>query len=111
MEERVITVTETAARQIQTVLLEHSWNGYGLRFGLQDGGCSGYTYLLDFEEKPDEDDLVHEEHGVKVFIHPLHVPFVQGSVLSYKDELFEAGFHIENPNVKRSCGCGESFDV
>ena len=82
----------------------------GLRFGLQDGGCSGYTSLLDFEEKPADEDLVHEQHGVKVFIHPLHLPFVQDTLLDYKERTFEEGFDIQNPHAKRYCGCGESFD-
>jgi iron-sulfur cluster assembly protein len=107
----VITVTEQAAEQIRRVLDEHKWDGYGLRFGLQDGGCSGYTYLIDFEAKPEEEDVVHEQHGVKVFIHPLHVPFVEGTVLDYKRGTFEEGFDIQNPHAKRHCGCGESFDV
>lgn len=107
----MINVTEIAANQIRRVLEEHGWNGYGLRFGLQDGGCSGYTYLLDFEERPEDDDLVVEQHGVKVFVHPLHVPFIEGSVIDYKEDTFNAGFHIDNPHVKRKCGCGESFDV
>ncbi len=112
MSDPMISLTEKAANQVRRVLGEHGWgDGYGLRFGLQDGGCSGYTYMLDFEEKADEDDLVHEEHGVKVFIHPLHLPFVQGTVLDYKEGTFEEGFDIQNPHAKRHCGCGESFDV
>jgi iron-sulfur cluster assembly protein len=111
MTESIITLTESAARHVHRVLTEREWPGYGLRFGLQDGGCSGYTYLLEFEAKPDEEDLIHEEHGVRVFIHPLHVPFVQGTVLDYKEDKFESRFDVQNPNAKRYCGCGESFDV
>jgi iron-sulfur cluster assembly protein len=107
----LITVTGEAARQIQDVLTRHGWQGYGLRFGLRDGGCSGYTYLLDFEAAPEAEDLVHEEHGVRVFIHPMHLPFVMGSTIGWKGDLWEKGFQVDNPNVKRLCGCGESFDV
>lgn len=108
----VVTVTEEAQTAIRRLQEEHHLAGYGLRFGLQDGGCSGYTYLIDFEEAPDEDDMVIEAgSGVQVFIHPLHIPFIQGSIIGYKDELLEAGFQIDNPNVKRSCGCGESFEI
>jgi iron-sulfur cluster assembly protein len=108
-----VTVTEAAAVRIREVLAENGWvgGGYGLRFGLQDGGCSGYTYLLDFEEAPSEDDLVVESNGVRVFIHPLHLPLVEGSVLDWKIERFEEGFDVQNPHAKRFCGCGESFDV
>ena len=106
-----VLVTEEAARQIRSVLDEHGWVGHGLRFGLQDGGCSGYSYLLDFEEKPEEDDIVVETHGVRVFISPLHLAFVEGATIDYKREKFEEGFDIQNPHAKRFCGCGESFDV
>ena len=80
----MIQVTEEAAVEIKRVLDEHGWQGYGLRFGLTDGGCSGYTYLLDFEAVPDEDDIVVEAYGVRVFVHPLHVPFIHGSTILWK---------------------------
>lgn len=109
--EPMVTVTPEAADAIRDVLHKNGWPTHGLRFGLRDGGCSGYSYMLDFEEAPDEDDLIHEQHGVRVFIHPLHVPFVQGSTISWKSDLWESGFRVENPNATRLCGCGESFAV
>jgi iron-sulfur cluster assembly accessory protein len=107
----LLTVTEQAVARIRQVVNEHSGALAGLRVGLQDGGCSGYTYLLDFEASPDEDDMVIEKDGVKVFVHPLHLPFIAGSVLTWTEEEFRSGFILDNPNVKRLCGCGESFDV
>ncbi len=106
----MVTVTHEAATQIKRMLREQGWESRGLRFGLKDGGCSGYTYLLDFEEAPEADDHVLEEHGVRVFVHPLHVPFVQGSVIGWRDDLMETGIRVDNPNVKRACGCGTSVD-
>lgn len=107
----MITVTESAAQHIRQVMDTQGDAVGGLRFGLKDGGCSGYTYLIDFEKEADADDLVHEEHGVRVFIHPLHLPFIDGTVIDYKTGEFEAGFDVQNPHAKRHCGCGESFDV
>jgi iron-sulfur cluster assembly accessory protein len=106
-----ITLTDEAAAKIREVMTENEWHNAGLRFGLQDGGCSGYTYQIDFEEAPEEDDLVVEQHGVRVFIHPLHLPFLEGATIGYKRERFQEGFDIVNPHAKRFCGCGESFDV
>lgn len=106
----MLTVTEQAATRIKQVLAKHPDEYAGLRVGLQDGGCSGYTYLLDFERSPEADDMVFEQHGVKVFVHPLHAPFVSGSVLTWKEGRFESGFELENPNVRRTCGCGESLE-
>lgn len=107
----MLKVTEDAARQIKQVIAARAGELQGLRVGLQDGGCSGYTYLLDFESAPEEEDMVIEAHGARVFVHPLHAPFLMGSVLTWAEGQFEAGFRVENPNVKQMCGCGDSFDV
>lgn len=104
-----ITLTESAAARIREVVAEG--RGLGLRFGLTDGGCSGYTYLLDFERAPDEDDVVFEAFGARVYVHPMHLPLLQGSVIEFLDGDFQTGFRIENPNARRVCGCGDSFDV
>ena len=105
------TLSPNAIEQIRRMQVDNNMPGYGLRFGLQGGGCSGYTYELEFEEAPQPEDEVLEFGGVRVFVNPLHREYLKGSVIDYKDELIGAGFHIENPNVKRTCGCGTSFDV
>lgn len=106
-----VAMTEQGQKHIARLLNENQMAGFGLRFGVQGGGCSGYSYLLEFEEAPAEDDEVHTFGEVRVFVNPLHLQYVRGSVIDFKDELIGAGFHIENPNVKRKCGCGTSFDV
>ena len=106
-----VSLTPGAVMQIKRMLGENSMEGYGLRFGLQGGGCSGYSYQLDFEESPQPEDEVYTFDGVKVFLNPLHRAYLEGSEVDYRDELIGAGFHVENPNVKRTCGCGTSFDV
>lgn len=107
----MIDVSERAAARILEIIADHPGEFAGLRVGLQDGGCSGYTYLLDFEPEPDEDDHIIEVAGAKVWIHPLHAPFLMGSTLKWAEGDFQSGFHLDNPNVSRMCGCGESFDV
>ncbi|MCO4744414.1 MAG: iron-sulfur cluster assembly accessory protein [Proteobacteria bacterium] len=106
-----ISVTEDAAVRMKKLQKAQSWQGWGLRFGLKESGCSGYSYQLDFEQTPEDDDLVYDLHGVQVFVHPLHLPFLTGSTIRWKDELMESGFVVDNPNVSRECGCGASFDV
>ena len=106
----MVHLTSEAAEQLKRMLVQTGQQGFGLRFGLRDGGCSGYNYVLEFEATPAEDDLVYEEHGVKVFVHPMHLPFVQGSTIGWKDNLMETGIAVENPNVKRACGCGTSVE-
>jgi iron-sulfur cluster assembly protein len=107
----MLNVSAKAAERIQEVVESHPGQYRGLRVGLQDGGCSGYSYLLAFEGAPDEDDLVIEQGNARVFVHPLHVPYLAGSVLDWEDGGVQSGFKLENPNVRRMCGCGESFDV
>lgn len=107
----VLTLTEASIAHIKRLQSENDMVGFGLRYGLQGGGCSGYTYLLEFEEAPAEDDEVLEFEGVRVFMNSLHVAYLRGTTLDYSDSLIGAGFQIKNPNVKRECGCGASFDV
>lgn len=106
-----VSLTPQAVVHIKRMLDENQMAGFGLRFGLQGGGCSGYTYQLEFEEEAQPEDEVYEFDGVRVFLNPLHRQYLEGSEIDFRDELIGAGFHIENPNVKRQCGCGTSFDV
>jgi iron-sulfur cluster assembly accessory protein len=107
----MVSITERAAREISRVVTEQAGKFGGLRVGLQDGGCSGYTYLIEFERGPDDDDLVIELDGARVFVSPLHLPYLAGSAVDWADGDLQKGFQLANPNVKRVCGCGESFDV
>ena len=106
-----VTLTDAAVAHIKRLLTENAMDGFGLRFGIQGGGCSGYSYLLEFEEGAQPDDEVFGFDGVSVFMDPLHVQYLRGSIVNYEDALLGAGFQIDNPNVKRKCGCGTSFDV
>jgi iron-sulfur cluster assembly protein len=106
-----VTLTTDAVTHIQRLLAENGMAGFGLRYGLQGGGCSGYSYLLEFEEGAQPDDEVFAFGDVKVFMNPLHIEYLRGSTIDYSDTLIGAGFQIKNPNVKRQCGCGSSFDV
>lgn len=80
----------------------------GLRLGVQGGGCSGLTYLMEFDAKR-ETDRVFSLNGVQVFVDPKSILYMSGSVLDYAEGLMGSGFSIKNPNVKGSCGCGHSF--
>jgi iron-sulfur cluster assembly protein len=106
-----VTLTTEAVTHIKRLCAENDMAGFGLRYGLQGGGCSGYTYLMEFEEAPQPDDEIFDFDGVRVFMNPLHIEYLRGSTIDYSDTLIGAGFQIKNPNVKRQCGCGSSFDV
>ncbi len=107
----MLQISDAAAARINEVVAQQGESFVGLRVGLKDGGCSGYAYELGFEASPEDDDMVFEHGGAKVFVHPLHLPYLAGSVLRWADEDFQAGFVLDNPNVSQVCGCGESFAV
>tara|TARA_R110000765_G_C18685590_1_gene579939 strand:+ start:343 stop:675 length:333 start_codon:yes stop_codon:yes gene_type:complete len=82
----------------------------GIRVGVRGGGCSGYTYTLNFGVRA-EGDIVMEQEGVKLFTDPKSVTYLNGTTLTYTDGLQGKGFNFENPNAAQTCGCGESFSV
>ena len=105
-----ITLTEKAANHISR-FLQRRGKGIGLRFGVQTTGCSGMSYKLEYVDESAAEDLVFESHGVKVFVDPKSLPYLDGTELDYAREGLNEGFKFYNPNVTDSCGCGNSFKV
>lgn len=106
-----IQLTENAAQHIQR-MLEKRGHGVGLRLGTKKSGCSGFAYLVDYADEVGEEDVVFEGHGVKVVVDRASLPRLDGMELDYvKSNILNEGFEFRNPNVKDSCGCGESFSV
>lgn len=106
--EIIISLTEKAANKVKSLLEKENKKDYGLRVGVAPGGCSSYVYDIGLEKSPKENDRVIEEKGVRIFINPESIAFMKGSTVDYLDSLTNAGFKINNPNVKTSCGCGHS---
>ena len=106
--EIIVTLTEKAANKVKQLLEKENKQDYGLRVGVIPGGCSSYMYEIGFEKEAKENDIVIEEKGVKIFISPESIAFMKGSTVDYIDALQNAGFKINNPNVKTTCGCGHS---
>ncbi len=107
----MITVTDAAASKIKSLLEQQGKPEYGLRMRVVGGGCSGLQYQLNFEEKANPTDRVLETKGIKIFIDMKSSLYLVGSELDYVDGLMGAGFKINNPNAKSTCGCGESFQA
>lgn len=106
--EMIVSLTDKAAGKVKALLEKENKQDYGLRVGVTAGGCSSYMYDIGLEKAPKENDMVIEEKGVKIFINPESLTFMKGSTVDYVDSLTNAGFKINNPNVKTSCGCGHS---
>lgn len=107
-----IVVTDKAAEKLCELMLAEKKDPalYGLRLGVQGGGCSGLTYFMDFDT-PREDDKVFPHKGARVLVDPKSILHVSGSILDYSEGLMGSGFQIKNPNAKSSCGCGSSFQT
>jgi iron-sulfur cluster assembly accessory protein len=103
-----ISITERAAKKYLDILAEEKKTGWGMRFGEKAAGCSGFEFFLDFSEKPKQGDVLLESNGIQLHIHHKSLDRLMGSVIDYVDGLHGAGFKISNPNVKSSCGCGNS---
>jgi iron-sulfur cluster assembly accessory protein len=107
----MITVTDNAVRQLRTLLEAHaSSEGKGLRVGIAKGGCSGLQYEMSLDAQQPGDAIVAKD-GVEFFVDSESADYLRGSTLDYRDGLTGAGFHIENPNAARTCGCGTSFEA
>ncbi len=105
-----VTLTENAAMQVQDQLNKRG-NGLGLRLGVRESGCSGYSYVIDFADEVESKGTVFEMHGVKVIINEDSLSFLDGMELDFAREGINSAFKFNNPNVKDACGCGESFTV
>lgn len=105
-----ITLTESAADRIKS-FLENRGKGVGLRLGVKTTGCSGMAYIIEFADEVDSDDNVFEDKGVKVLVDPKSLIYLDGTEVDFTKEGLNEGFKFNNPNVKDSCGCGESFTV
>ena len=103
-------ITSKAAEKLIEVLKENNKEGSGLRVEVVPGGCSGFQYGLELDDKTTDLDLTIEEKGVKIIISKENLQFLKGARLDYVDGLQGAGFKISNPNVHSSCGCGQSFE-
>ncbi len=105
-----ITLTEKAANHISRFLQKRG-KGVGLRVGVRTTGCSGLAYKLEYVDDPENEDNVFESHGVKVFVDPKSLPYIDGTELDFAREGLNEGFKFRNPNLKDECGCGESFRI
>jgi iron-sulfur cluster assembly accessory protein len=105
----VITVTDSAAAKVKSLIESEGDDALALRVAVRPGGCSGFSYEMFFDSDIATDDIAQEIDGVRVVVDPASADLLQGAVLDFKDGLQGAGFAIENPNATRSCGCGKSF--
>lgn len=105
-----ISVSDAAAKRIVKILQKQT-DKSALRISVEGGGCSGFSYKFDLVNESNDDDMIIEKDGAKVLIDSISVPYIDGSVIDFVDDLMGQSFQINNPNVTSSCGCGVSFAI
>jgi len=107
-----IKVSKNAAKEIKQLMEENSvGDTFGLRLSVKGGGCSGLIYKLGFDDEVKETDSVILSNGVKIIVDGKSLFYLMGCELDYSSGLNGKGFIFNNPNAKKTCGCGESFGV
>jgi iron-sulfur cluster assembly protein len=111
-QQKGILLTEAALKHV-LALRERQGKDLFLRVGVRQGGCSGMSYMMDFEDhsKVGENDQVFDYDGFKIVCDPKSMLYLYGLVLDYSDAMIGGGFQFTNPNAAQSCGCGKSFGV
>ncbi len=106
-----VSLTESALTELRRIVSEQNIpEDHGLRVGVKGGGCSGFTYILGFDVKKDQDD-VFEIGGVQVYMQKSHALYLLGMEIDFVNGLNNRGFTFNNPNAKDTCGCGTSFNA
>ena len=105
-----ITLTDAAARRVSNYLEKHG-GGLGLRLGVKKTGCSGFAYVVDYADAAQPEDVIFEQHGVKVLVSRENLALLDGTRVDFVRQGLNESFKFHNPNVKDECGCGESFSV
>ena len=107
----VVTLTPNAVAKIKSLAAgDPQAQGKSLRIYLEAGGCSGYQYGFTYDHKKEGDEVISSD-GISVIIDSQSANLLKGSVIDYKEDFGGEGFAIQNPNVKKSCGCGNSVEI
>jgi iron-sulfur cluster assembly protein len=107
----MITVTELAAKKVQSLIEESGFTTPYLRVAVKGGGCSGLSYDLSFDSDMKPSDMLFEDKEVKILVDNKSLLYLFGTELNFSDGLNGKGFEFKNPNASRTCGCGESFSL
>jgi iron-sulfur cluster assembly protein len=106
-----LTLTPLAAGKVRELLEERGTPALGLRLGVRGGGCSGNSYFMEFCEAESPGDQVFESHGVRLVVDSKSLVLLGGTEVDFVSGLMGSGFKFNNPNVRHSCACGESFSA
>ena len=105
-----ISLTNAAADRVRGYL-DRQEDGLGLRLGVTETGCSGYSYVIKYAEEIGDDDVVFEDKGVRIVVDPAALELIDGTEVDFVKNGLNEAFSFRNPNIKGECGCGESFNI
>lgn len=105
----MITISETAAGQLKTMLAEQEVPNMFLRLGVTPGGCSGFSYAMGFDDNESDQDVYMDIEGLKVVVSKDDIRYLDGLEIDFEESGMTGGFTINNPNATATCGCGSSF--
>jgi iron-sulfur cluster assembly accessory protein len=105
----MLTLTETAAGKVKELLDEEGRTDIALRVAVQPGGCSGLRYAMYLDDQVSDKDQTEEQHGVRLVVDKMSVPYLSQATIDFVDSLEQSGFTIDNPAAQSSCACGSSF--
>jgi iron-sulfur cluster assembly protein len=107
----IMTLTDAALERVKQIMSEKEQSAIGLKIGVRGGGCSGFTYTLEYAYEIEKLDEIIEKDGVTVLIDSKAMMFLIGTEMDFITDKMKSGFVFKNPNEKSRCGCGESFHV
>ena len=105
-----ISLTNSAADRVRSYL-EKRGSGVGLRLGVTETGCSGYSYIINYADEIEDSDVVFEDKGITVVVQPDALALIDGTEVDFVKNGLNEAFSFRNPNISGECGCGESFTV
>ena len=106
---KTVNLTDSAISKVGELIAAEGEESLALRMAVRPGGCSGFSYEMFFDSDVEDADIIEQFGDVRVVVDPQSAERLRGSTLDYRDGLMGAGFAIDNPNVTKSCGCGNSF--
>ena len=107
----MISLTDAAITKVRGMAEQYEMADQGVRLMVVGGGCSGLSYDMDFESAQRDGDLVFDCNGLSLYVDPMSFSYLDGTKVDYVETFTFSGFHFENPNAQKSCGCGSSFTV
>ncbi len=105
----MLTLTQTAAGKVKELLTEEGRDDIALRVAVQPGGCSGLRYAMYLDDQVTDKDATEQQHGVRLVIDKMSVPYLTQATIDFVDSLEQSGFTIDNPAAQSGCACGNSF--